>query len=263
MSSEFIFSWVLKVHSLHPPLTNHIKLITKVSVASALLALTVSGRNAEAQSLTAIQLTNISGSAEFGLKYGESFNVSAQEIQQSGSSVNFKPFETTVGSSFVSSGSTNNQGDNPSVVGNAGQSSLTLTYDRTGFLPIQECPASATDGCTGQNAGNAQNVKGDGSITALAGITPFGGDGQSGGLLTTNVPPNIRLNQDTSTGLPGIEFTEFTSTSSADSSTGSATPSVSQNGASITATLNGASAVTASVITQSNIINSLSTSVFD
>lgn len=261
MSSEFIFSWVLKVHSLHPPLTNHIKLITKVSVASALLALTVSGRNAEAQSLTAIQLTNISGSAEFGLKYGESFNVSAQEIQQSGTA-NFKPFETTVGSSF-GLGGTNDQGADPSVVGNAGQSSLTLTYDRTGFLPIQECPASATDGCTGQNAGNAQNVKGDGSITALAGITPFGGDAQSGGLITTNVPSNIRLNQDTSTGLPGIEFTEFTSTSSADSSTGSATPSVSQNGASITATLNGASAVTASVITQSNIINSLSTSVFD
>jgi len=246
-----------EVPSLCSQLANNIKLIAKASVASALLALSVSGGHAEAQSLSAVQQISISGSAEFGLEYGESFNVSAQEIQQADDStsgaVNFKPFETTVGSSFANINGQPigqlTQGDPPSVVGNAGQSSLTLTYDRTGFLPIQEVTDSSTTPQT------TENVKGDGSITALAGITPFGGDQLAGGLSLTNVPSNIRLNQDLTTGLPGIEFTEF-------ASTGSAGSSVNQNGASITSTLTGARAVTASVFTQSNIMNSL-TSAFD
>ena len=240
-----------EVPSLCSQLANNIKLIAKASVASALLALSVSGGHAEAQSLSAVQQISISGSAEFGLEYGESFNVSAQEIQQaddSSGAVNFKPFQTTVGSSF-GLGGTLTPGAPPSVVGNAGQSSLTLTYDRTGFLPIQEVTDPNTTPPT------TENVKGDGSITALAGITPFGGDQLAGGTSLTNVPSNIRLNQDLTTGLPGIEFTEF-------ASTGSAGSSVNQNGASITSTLTGARAVTASVFTQSNIMNSLN-SAFD
>ena len=231
-------------------MANIINLIAKASVAPALLALSVFGSHAEAQSLSAVQQIGISGSAEYGLQYGESFNVSAQEIQQrnrpNGNAVNFRPFQVTTGSAFADTCRGGTPCATPSVVGNAGQSSLTLTYDRTGFLPIQEVTdPNATPRPT------TANVRGDGSITALAGITPFGGDALSGGLINTNVPSNIRLNQDATTGLPGIEFTEF-------ASTGSAGSSVNQNGASITATLTGASGVTASVFTQSNISNSLS-----
>ena len=262
MASEFMLSWVLKVHSLHSPLTNHIKLVTKVSAAAALIAASVAGagHNAEAQTLSTNQVISISGGAEYGLKYGESFSVSAAQITQNGNS-KFRPFETTVGSGFANVNGQplgqNVQGADPSVVGNAGQSSLTLTFDRDGFLPIQE-DTGETETVTTSN-GTIEvpilsNVIGDGSITALAGITPFGGDALSGGVALTNVPPNIRLNQNTKTGLPGIEFVVFEPTESAGSS-------VTQNAGSITGTLTGASAISAAVTAQSNIINSLT--VFD
>lgn len=256
MSSEFIFSWVLKVHSLHPPLTNHIKLIAKVSAAAALLAVATagSGQKAEAQSLSTNQVITIQGGATYGLEYGESFNVSSPQITQKGSV--FRPFETTVGTP-IALGGARTQGADPVSIGNVGQATLTLTFDRDGFLPIQACPDDADctpNAPTFSNLGNLENVVGDGSITALAGITPLGGDQLAGGTLTTNLPSNIRLNQDSDSGLPGIEFVTFESTESAGSS-------VTQNAASITSTLTGTSAISASVSAQSNIINSLT--VFD
>jgi len=262
MASEFMLSWILKVHSLHSPLTNHIRLVSKVSAGAALLAIAIagSGQNAEAQTLSTNQIISISGGAEYGLKYGESFSVSAAQITQKDNS-KFRPFETTVGSGFANvngqSLGTNTQGADPSVVGNAGQSSLTLTFDRDGFLPIQEDTGETEQVMiSGQSVDVPilSNVIGDGSITALAGITPFGGDALSGGVSLTNVPPNIRLNQNTKTGLPGIEFVVFEPTESAGSS-------VTQNAGSITGTLTGASAISAAVTAQSNIINSLT--VFD
>ena len=242
-----MFSWVLKVHSLHSPLTNHIKLIAKVSVAAAFLAVSVAGRTAEAQSLSTNQIITIQGGATYGLEYGESFNVSSPQITQNGAV--FRPFETTVGSS-IALGGERTQGDDPVSIGNVGQATLTLTFDRDGFLPFQQCPPEET--CA-MGAG-LENAVGDGSITALAGITPFGGDMLAGGTSLTNIPSNIRLNQDTKTGLPGIQFEIFEPTESAGSS-------VTQNAASITSTLTGTSAVSASVTAQSNIMNSLT--VFD
>ena len=256
-----MFSWVLKVHSLHFPLTNHIKLIAKVSVAATLLAVSVAGRTAEAQSLSTNQIITIQGGATYGLEYGESFNVSSPQITQNGDV--FRPFETTVGTP-IALGGPRVQGANPVSVGNVGQATLTLTFDRDGYLPIQECSTPKAgcdptfDAMTGQTdftpLNNLENVVGDGSITALAGITPLGGDQLAGGTLTTNLPSNIRLNQDTKTGLPGIEFVTFEPTESAGSS-------VTQNAASITSTLTGTSAISASVSAQSNIMNSLT--VFD
>ena len=251
----------MKVHSLHSPLTNHIKLIAKVSVAATLLAVSVAGRTAEAQSLSTNQIITIQGGATYGLEYGESFNVSSPQITQKGHV--FRPFETTVGTP-IALGGPRVQGANPVSVGNVGQATLTLTFDRDGFLPIQEC-STPKKGCdptfnatTKQTdftpLNNLENVVGDGSITALAGITPLGGDQLAGGTLTTNLPSNIRLNQDTKTGLPGIEFVTFEPTESAGSS-------VTQNAASITSTLTGTSAISASVSAQSNIMNSLT--VFD
>ena len=233
------------VHSHLYALPYHFKLLKGVSIASALVTLSIMAPGIKAQSLTAIQQTNISGSAEFGLVTGESFNVSAQAIQQADATsgaVNFKPFETTVGSS-IALGGLRVQGADPVAVGNAGQSSLTLTYDRSGFLPIQEDDPNSSDPTV------TRNVSGDGSITAVGGITPLGGDRLSGGLTNTNVPSNIRLNQDLETGLPGIEFTEFVATTEGSSTT--------QNGASITTTLTGAKSLQASVITQTNLINSI------
>ena len=251
----------MKVHSLHSPLTNHIKLIAKVSVAATLLAVSVAGRTAEAQSLSTNQIITIQGGATYGLEYGESFNVSSPQITQNGHV--FRPFETTVGTP-IALGGQRVQGANPVSVGNVGQATLTLTFDRDGYLPIQEC-STPKKGCdptfnatTKQTdftpLNNLENVVGDGSITALAGITPLGGDQLAGGTLTTNLPSNIRLNQDTKTGLPGIEFVTFEPTESAGSS-------VTQNAASITSTLTGTSAISASVSAQSNIMNSLT--VFD
>ena len=235
------------VHLHHSPLTNRINLLHGASVAAAALALTFTASQSNAQSLSAIQQTSISGTAGFNLQFGESFNVSAEEIQQTSTNT-LKPFETTVGSSF-GLGGPNTQGDNPSVVGNAGQSSLVLTYDRDGFLPIEEVTDSTTTPPT------TTNVVGNGSITAVAGITPFGGDALSGGVSLTNVPPNIRLNQDLDTGLPGIEFVTFASTT--------ATTDTIQNGASIITTLTGADSIGATLLTQSSVINELSVSVFE
>ena len=253
----------MKVHSLHSPLTNHIKLIAKVSVAATLLAVSVAGRTAEAQSLSTNQIITIQGGATYGLEYGESFNVSSPQITQNGDV--FRPFETTVGTP-IALGGPRVQGANPVSVGNVGQATLTLTFDRDGFLPIQECstPKAGCDPIVDTSSTppsvdfspleGLENVVGDGSITALAGITPLGGDQLAGGTLTTNLPSNIRLNQDTKTGLPGIEFVTFEPTESAGSS-------VTQNAASITSTLTGTSAISASVSAQSNIMNSLT--VFD
>ena len=223
--------------------------------------MSVAGRTAEAQSLSTNQIITIQGGATYGLEYGESFNVSSPQITQNGDV--FRPFETTVGTP-IALGGPRVQGANPVSVGNVGQATLTLTFDRDGFLPIQEC-STPKKGCdptfnatTKQTdftpLNNLENVVGDGSITALAGITPLGGDQLAGGTLTTNLPSNIRLNQDTKTGLPGIEFVTFEPTESAGSS-------VTQNAASITSTLTGTSAISASVSAQSNIMNSLT--VFD
>ena len=238
------------VHLHHSPLTNRINLLHGASVAAAALALTFTASQSNAQSLSAIQQTSISGTAGFNLQFGESFNVSAEEIQQTGTNT-LKPFETTVGSSFGLGGG-NTQGDDPSVVGNAGQSSLVLTYDRDGFLPIEELTGSVNP-MTMQP--ETTNVVGNGSITAVAGITPFGGDALSGGVSLTNVPPNIRLNQDLNAGLPGIEFVTFASTT--------ATTDTIQNGASIITTLTGADSIGATLVTQSSLVNALAVSVFE
>ena len=238
------------VHLHHSPLTNRINLLHGASVAAAALALTFTASQSNAQSLSAIQQTSISGTAGFNLQFGESFNVSAEEIQQTSTNT-LKPFETTVGSSF-GLGGTNTQGADPSVVGNAGQSSLVLTYDRDGFLPIEEL-TGAVNPMTMQP--ETTNVVGNGSITAVAGITPFGGDALSGGVSLTNVPSNIRLNQDLDSGLPGIEFVTFASTT--------ATTDTIQNGASIITTLTGADSIGATLVTQSSLVNALAVSVFE
>jgi len=245
------------VHLLSTPLTYPIKLLKGVSILPAVFALSLAAPEAKSQSLSAIQQTSISGTAEFNLQAGESFNVSADTIQQTANDDTsitniFKPFETTVGSGQPGIiGGLRTQGDDPATVGNAGQSSLVLIYDRDGFLPIQEVdPDAATT-----NPPTTRNVIGNGSITAVAGITPFGGDRLSGGLSLTNVPSNIRLNQDLDEGLPGIEFVSFASTS--------ATANTVQNGASIITTLTGASSIGSTLLNQSSLVNSLSVSAFD
>ena len=244
------------VHLLSTPLTYPIKLLKGVSILPAVFALSLAAPEAKSQSLSAIQQTSISGTAEFNLQAGESFNVSADTIQQTANDDTaitniFKPFETTVGSGQPGIiGGERTQGANPAGVGNAGQSSLVLIYDRDGFLPIQEVDPDSTT-----QPPATQNVIGNGSITAVAGITPFGGDRLSGGLSLTNVPSNIRLNQDLDEGLPGIEFVSFASTS--------ATANTVQNGASIITTLTGASSIGSTLLNQSSLVNSLSVSAFD
>ena len=241
------------VHLLSTPLTYPIKLLKGVSILPAVFALSLAAPEAKSQSLSAIQQTSISGTAEFNLQAGESFNVSADTIQQTGTDNIFKPFETTVGSGQPGIiGGLRTQGADPATVGNAGQSSLVLIYDRDGFLPIQEVDPDVSPQTTPPTT---RNVIGNGSITAVAGITPFGGDRLSGGLSLTNVPSNIRLNQDLEEGLPGIEFVSFASTS--------ATANTVQNGASIITTLTGASSIGSTLLNQSSLVNSLSVSAFD
>ena len=246
------------VHLLSTPLTYPIKLLKGVSILPAVFALSLAAPEAKSQSLSAIQQTSISGTAEFNLQAGESFNVSADTIQQTANDDTsitniFKPFETTVGSGQPGIiGGLRTQGADPATVGNAGQSSLVLIYDRDGFLPIQEVDPDVSPQTTPPTT---RNVIGNGSITAVAGITPFGGDRLSGGLSLTNVPSNIRLNQDLDEGLPGIEFVSFASTS--------ATANTVQNGASIITTLTGASSIGSTLLNQSSLVNSLSVSAFD
>ncbi len=222
-------------------MNNKLLVATKACMAAAFLACSVApAQQGVAQSLNAINQLNLSGSATFGLATGEAFNVSAQEIQGGGSDGSITPFAVTSGSSFGLGGSASS-----AVVGNAGQSSLVVTLDRNGFLPVDE-----TDGST------TSNIVGNGSVTAVAGITPFGGDALSGGLALTNVPSRVILNQDSSDGVPSIKIVSFASATDVDDN---AIPGVTSdiNGAAINQTLLGASQVNAGVVVTNQVINSL------
>ena len=220
-------------------MNNKLLVATKACMAAAFLACSVPG--GQAQTLNVIQQLDLSGTADFNLTTGEAFSVGAAQIEGGGAGNTVQPFQITTGSSAATFSSI----ASPSVVGNAGQSSITITYDRTGFLPIQEGEGTSLT-----------NVIGNGSVTAVAGITPFGGDALNGGATLTNVPSRIILNQDATTGLPGITIAEFASSTDTDGNpVVGATAAL--NGASITGTLTGASKVMTGVVNTRQIINSL------
>ncbi len=227
-------------------MNNKLLVATKACMAAAFLACSVTaGQEGRAQTLNTFNQLNISGTSTFGLSTGEAFNIQAGNVGGGvGGSGIIQPFAVTSGSTqggIVPAAST-------ATVGNAGQSSLTVTFDRNGFLPIQEDSIGFS--------GSSTNVAGNGSVTAVAGITPFGGDALNGGQSNFNVPSRIILNQDSVTGVPGITITSF-----APGVDGSGVPIPSAdatlNGAGITQTLLGADSVGASVVATEQIINSL------
>ena len=113
------------------PLTNHQPSARSLSRCRAALTFTASQSNA--QSLSAIS-RQVSAALPASICSSANRLMFPQKIQQTSTNT-LKPFETTVGSSFGLGGPT--QGADPSVVGNAGQSSLVLTYDGMASCPLK------------------------------------------------------------------------------------------------------------------------------